>query len=64
MMKAGSAVGTAESYTSSLAFSVPSGTGSGKGHMPGAEAPGSLCAEHVRQLGGESPLLNLVEVKS
>jgi hypothetical protein len=22
-----------------------------------------LCAEHVRQLGGESPLLNLVEVK-
>ena len=23
-----------------------------------------LCAEHVRQLGGESPLLNLMEVKS
>jgi len=23
-----------------------------------------LCAEHVRQLGGGSPLLNLVEVKS
>jgi len=23
-----------------------------------------LSAEHVRQLGGESPLLNLVEVKS
>jgi len=22
------------------------------------------CAEHVRQLGGESPLLNLMEVKS
>jgi len=22
-----------------------------------------LCAEHVRQLGGESPLSNLVEVK-
>jgi hypothetical protein len=22
-----------------------------------------LCAEHVRQLGGESPLPNLVEVK-
>jgi len=29
-----------------------------------AEAsPFSLCAEHVRQLGGESPLPNLVEVK-
>ena len=27
-------------------------------------APPSLCAEHVRQLGGESPLLNLMEVKS
>jgi hypothetical protein len=24
----------------------------------------SLCAEHVRELGGESPLLNLMEVKS
>ena len=24
----------------------------------------ALCAEHVRQLGGESPLLNLMEVKS
>jgi len=23
-----------------------------------------LCAEHVRQLGGESPLDNLMEVKS
>ena len=23
----------------------------------------SLCAEHVRQLGGESPLHNLMEVK-
>jgi hypothetical protein len=23
----------------------------------------SLCAEHVRQLGGESPLSNLMEVK-
>jgi hypothetical protein len=23
-----------------------------------------LCAEHVRQLGGVSPLLNLMEVKS
>jgi hypothetical protein len=22
-----------------------------------------MCAEHVRQLGGESPLSNLVEVK-
>jgi hypothetical protein len=26
-------------------------------------APFFLCAEHVRQLGGESPLLNLMEVK-
>jgi len=26
--------------------------------------PYSLCAEHVRQLGGESPLDNLMEVKS
>jgi len=26
--------------------------------------PTELCAEHVRQLGGESPLLNLMEVKS
>jgi len=26
--------------------------------------PMSMCAEHVRQLGGESPLLNLMEVKS
>ena len=26
--------------------------------------PFCLCAEHVRQLGGESPLLNLMEVKS
>ena len=25
--------------------------------------PSFLCAEHVRQLGGESPLLNLMEVK-
>jgi len=23
-----------------------------------------MCAEHVQQLGGESPLLNLMEVKS
>ena len=27
-------------------------------------APSLSCAEHVRQLGGESPLDNLVEVKS
>jgi hypothetical protein len=26
--------------------------------------PFVLCAEHVRQLGGESPLDNLMEVKS
>jgi len=26
--------------------------------------PFLLCAEHVRQLGGESPLDNLMEVKS
>lgn len=25
--------------------------------------PMSMCAEHVRQLGGESPLSNLMEVK-
>jgi hypothetical protein len=32
---------------------------------PGAfRARPFLCAEHVRQLGGESPLLNLMEVKS
>ncbi len=31
---------------------------------PGLAALGCiLCAEHVRQLGGESPLPNLVEVK-
>jgi len=28
-----------------------------------AAQPPSLCAEHVRQLGGESPLHNLMEVK-
>jgi len=28
------------------------------------DSPFRLCAEHVRQLGGESPLLNLMEVKS
>jgi hypothetical protein len=28
------------------------------------QRPFLLCAEHVRQLGGESPLLNLMEVKS
>jgi len=25
--------------------------------------PMSMCAEHVQQLGGESPLFNLMEVK-
>ncbi len=31
---------------------------------PGQNPASQLCAEHVRQLGGESPLLNLMEVKS
>ncbi len=31
--------------------------------QPRARLAFSLCAEHVRQLGGESPLPNLVEVK-
>lgn len=36
-----------------------------RGLIAGAVAPAIfLCAEHVRQLGGESPLLNLMEVKS
>ena len=37
------------------------------GGVGGEELRGSplsrLCAEHVRQLGGESPLYNLMEVK-
>ena len=35
-----------------------------KGDACGRASPVFLCAEHVRQLRGESPLLNLMEVKS
>jgi hypothetical protein len=45
------------------AFEEESGVreeGSASGHYRAAV---SLCAEHVRQLGGASPLHNLMEVK-
>ena len=35
-----------------------------KGCIEVSDAPFFMCAEHVRQLGGESPLDNLMEVKS
>jgi len=36
----------------------------GGGTKPIVSSYPYMCAEHVRQLGGESPLLNLMEVKS
>ena len=36
----------------------------GKGRVKKNAPAFFMCAEHVRQLGGESPLDNLMEVKS